>query len=176
MIRTGLKRIIKKALGREDKPTKASAMQAPQPPPQAAPVNPPSAGRAASRPPRPEPAADDGHDHGHSHSHSHSHSHDHGHDEAPAPAKSTVRVMAEETPNPNAMKFTVSVKVAEKGSISFNSAAEAEGNALGKALFAVPGVRGIFGVNDFVTVTREEGADWAVLVPAVEAALQATLS
>ena len=87
-----------------------------------------------------------------------------------------MRVTAEETPNPNAMKFTVSVKVAEKGSISFNSAAEAEGNALGKALFAVPGVRGIFGVNDFVTVTREDDADWSVLVPAVEAALQATLS
>ena len=39
-----------------------------------------------------------------------------------------------------------------------------------QAVLAVDGVASVFGVNDFVTVTREPAADWATIVCAVEAA------
>ena len=73
------------------------------------------------------------------------------------------------------MKFTVDRTVRASGSLSLNSAAEAEGDALGEALFAVEGVRSLFAVNDFVTVTKEPGADWAEVAPKVEDALRAAL-
>jgi hypothetical protein len=39
-----------------------------------------------------------------------------------------------------------------------------------QAVLAVDGVASVFGVNDFVTVTRESDADWDVIVCAVEEA------
>ena len=37
-----------------------------------------------------------------------------------------------------------------------------------RAVLAIEGVASVFGVNDFVTVTRVHGADWAPIVDAVE--------
>jgi hypothetical protein len=90
--------------------------------------------------------------------------------------KRVVEVTAEDTPNPNARKFSTSVTVVEKGSLSFNNAGEADAHPLGKALWAVGGVRGVFAVKDFVTVTKEEGADWAKLSPKVVKALKKALA
>jgi len=39
-----------------------------------------------------------------------------------------------------------------------------------QTVLAVDGVASVFGVNDFVTVTREPGADWDPIVCAVEEA------
>jgi Scaffold protein Nfu/NifU N terminal len=39
-----------------------------------------------------------------------------------------------------------------------------------QAVFAAPGVVNLFGVNDFVTVTRAPGASWDPIIAAVEAA------
>ncbi|HVV36096.1 MAG TPA: NifU N-terminal domain-containing protein [Acidimicrobiales bacterium] len=64
------------------------------------------------------------------------------------------------TPNPNAMKFTLDVPVP----------ADLEGSAFGQALLTIPGVVGVFGVADFVTVTRAPEAEWDTVVPAVIAA------
>ena len=103
-----------------------------------------------------------------------------GKTEAPATkakpaAKASFTVTPGTTPNPNAMKFTVSKTVVESGSISFNSIEEAQGNALGEALFAIDGVAGIFAVNDFVTVIKTDEAGWGGLVPTVTEVIQATL-
>jgi hypothetical protein len=43
------------------------------------------------------------------------------------------------------------------------------------AVFRAAGVASVFGVNDFVTVTREPGADWEPIVAAVESAAAAHL-
>ena len=150
-------------------------------PPKAAPA--PS---AAPRPaPRPRPVveeADEEDSHagggGHDHGHSHSHSHDHAEPAAPPPAptaRGAVSVTPEQTPNPNAMKFTVDRKVAEKGSFSLNSANEAAASPLGKAIFALPGVVSIFGVNNFITVTKDDGTPWDRLLGPIAEALQAHL-
>ena len=46
---------------------------------------------------------------------------------------------------------------------------------LAKGLLAVPGVVSLFFLNDFVTVTRQPGADWEPIIAAVQAAAGAHL-
>ena len=74
----------------------------------------------------------------------------------------------EPSPNPNALRFQLDVTL--HGTLSFNNATEAAGHPFAEAVFAVDGVAAIFGVNDFVTVTRRPGADWGPIVAAVQAA------
>jgi hypothetical protein len=92
----------------------------------------------------------------------------------PAPVPE-VTVAAEPTPNPNAMKFNCSVTVVDKGSRSYDPSS-ADVPAWARALLALEGVRSVFAVRDFVTVTKEADADWAVLVEPIGAALRAGLS
>jgi hypothetical protein len=72
------------------------------------------------------------------------------------------------TPNPNAMKFTLDTRL--PATMNFGSAEAAKGNAFAEAVFKTDGVVQVFGVNDFVTVTRRPGADWDPIVKAVTAA------
>jgi hypothetical protein len=69
------------------------------------------------------------------------------------------------SPNPNALRFALDITL--PGTLSFNSPAEAAGDAFATAVFAAPGVASIFGVNDFVTVNRLAGADWDPIIEAV---------
>ncbi|MGI8684032.1 MAG: NifU N-terminal domain-containing protein [Acidimicrobiales bacterium] len=72
------------------------------------------------------------------------------------------------SPNPNAVRFQLDITL--PGTVTVNSADEAAGNPFAEAVFAAPGVAAIFGVNDFVTVTRTVGADWDPIVEAVQQA------
>jgi hypothetical protein len=73
------------------------------------------------------------------------------------------------TPNPDALKFNLDITLPEM--INVTSAAEAT-TTFATAVFAAPGVANLFGVNDFVTVTREPGADWEPIVEAVQRAAE----
>ncbi|MEL6346674.1 MAG: NifU N-terminal domain-containing protein [Myxococcota bacterium] len=154
---------------------------------------PPPAPRKAPRGPEEQPPwMRQTSDRGHSHDHDHGHSHDHGHrhDHAPTPAtpaapapappkpaaKSdrTVQVFPEDTPNPNAYKFTVNQKVAPKA-FSASTLDEADTD-LARALMSIAGVTSIFGVNDFITVTKDESASWSSLIDAVTDAIKTHLN
>ncbi len=65
----------------------------------------------------------------------------------------------EPTPNVNAMKFTIEGKAIESGSATIK-AENADSNPIAQAVFAIPGVKAVFLLNDFVTVTKEADADW----------------
>ncbi len=71
------------------------------------------------------------------------------------------------------MKFTLDIKLA--ATLNFSSAPAAAGHSFGQAVFAVAGVAAVFGVNDFVTVTREPDAPWEPIIAAVQAAASAYL-
>jgi hypothetical protein len=71
------------------------------------------------------------------------------------------------TPNPDAMKFTLDVTL--PASFNITSAEAAAGDPFAAEVFAAPGVVAVFGVNDFVTVSRSPGADWDPIVAAVVA-------
>ena len=67
-------------------------------------------------------------------------------------------VMAEPTPNPNAMKFTVGREVGEPRTFA---AGQVHGDPLADELLALDGVTSIFMVSDFVTVTKTDEALWS---------------
>lgn len=69
------------------------------------------------------------------------------------------------TPNPNAVKFELDTTLG--ATLSYKSAEEAAADPFAAAVFEGGGVASLFGVNDFVTVTREPDADWDELVPRV---------
>ena len=77
------------------------------------------------------------------------------------------------TPNPDAMKFTLDLPLAETFNIT--SADAAAGNAFAEQVFATGDVVAVFGVNDFVTVSRRPGADWDGIVAVVKAVAAAHL-
>ncbi len=72
------------------------------------------------------------------------------------------------SPNPNALRFQLDTTLGS--TMSFANAAAAEADPFAKEVFAAAGVASIFGVNDFVTVTRTAGADWDPIIAAVQAA------
>jgi hypothetical protein len=76
------------------------------------------------------------------------------------------------TPNPNAMKFTLDVTLAERIDTTRGENAD---SPFARTVLAADGVASVFGVNDFVTVTREPDADWDPIVCAVEEAAAAHL-
>ncbi|HEY3723147.1 MAG TPA: NifU N-terminal domain-containing protein [Acidimicrobiia bacterium] len=76
------------------------------------------------------------------------------------------------TPNPNAMKFTLDVTLEERIDTTRGEGADSE---FAREVLAADGVASVFGVNDFVTVTREPDADWDAIVCVVEDAAAAHL-
>ena len=76
------------------------------------------------------------------------------------------------TPNPDALKFTLDVKLPEM--LNLSSADEAT-TAFERQIMAVPGVANLFGVNDFVTVTRVPGTEWEPIIDAVQQAVKELL-
>jgi len=65
------------------------------------------------------------------------------------------------------MKFTLDVSLPERLLVKRGDDTD---DPFSRALVAVDGVASVFGVNDFVTVTRVRGADWNRIVCAVEEA------
>jgi hypothetical protein len=73
------------------------------------------------------------------------------------------------TPNPNATKFVLDVTLPEM----FNVTTPGEATSpFAAAVMALPGVASVFGVNDFVTITKEPEASWDDITPAVVAAAE----
>lgn len=83
-----------------------------------------------------------------------------------------VDVIAQPTPNPNSMKFTLNRPVTEGGSQSFMSPEQAESSPLARRLFQVRGVKSLFFLNNFITVTRDPSVDWEAIAGEVEAAIR----
>lgn len=83
-----------------------------------------------------------------------------------------LEIQVEGTPNPNAAKFTLSRRLPVEGSRSYFRPEEAEDDPLAEALFRVEGVRALLIVDDFITVTKTEDADWEELVDPVTDAIR----
>jgi hypothetical protein len=75
------------------------------------------------------------------------------------------------TPNPDAMKFTLDVRV--EGMVNARTSSEAAVDPLTAAVLALPGVAAVFRTADFLTVTREPSASWDDLVATVSDAIAA---
>ena len=79
----------------------------------------------------------------------------------------------DDTPNPNAVKFTLHQPLTWGISRSFENAEQAEGDALASALFAIEHVSNVFYVDRWLTVTQDGDADWPDLVRLIAVPLRA---
>jgi len=79
----------------------------------------------------------------------------------------------EDTPNPNAVKFTLFEPLTWGVTRSYENAEQAKDDALGAALFDIEHVSNVFYVDKWLTVTQDGGADWPVLVRLVAVPIRA---
>jgi NFU1 iron-sulfur cluster scaffold homolog, mitochondrial len=82
-------------------------------------------------------------------------------------------VVPEPTPNPNAVKFTLDRPATAGRSQTFRAGSDPAESPLGARIFALDGVTNVFMTANFVSVTKEDDADWNELVPRVIDELQA---
>jgi Fe-S cluster biogenesis protein NfuA len=80
-------------------------------------------------------------------------------------------IQTQPTPNPATLKFLPGREVSPATPYEFAAEHEAAASPLAQALFAVSGVRGVFFGSDFVSITKDEDADWAVVKPQALAAI-----
>lgn len=79
-------------------------------------------------------------------------------------------VKFQETPNPNALKVILDRPLPEPIR-SFRHADDAKGDALGEALFALPGVTGVLLSGEWLTVNKSPAAAWGGIKTGVERVL-----
>jgi Fe-S cluster biogenesis protein NfuA len=76
-----------------------------------------------------------------------------------------VTIYAEATPNPESMKFVASKMLLPNDSADYRTADLASNSALATALFDMPFVKGVFIMNNFVSVTKNADYEWFDLIP-----------
>jgi Fe-S cluster biogenesis protein NfuA len=80
-------------------------------------------------------------------------------------------IQTEETPNPATLKFLPGRVLMPEGTAEFKSQEEASKSPLACKIFEINGIRGVFFGADFMTVSKEETLEWAVLKPSILGAL-----
>ncbi len=73
-------------------------------------------------------------------------------------------IQTEVTPNPNAIKFLPNISISPDQPIHFSNIDEARGkSSLAVQLFKVDNIKSIFFGNNFITITKEDESDWAIV-------------
>ena len=76
-----------------------------------------------------------------------------------------IQITTEFTPNPNSLKFIVSVPICTHGTVHFASKAEAGKSPLAAKLFEIEQIKEVMIGSDLVTVTRDEKVQsWVILL------------
>ena len=78
--------------------------------------------------------------------------------------KKIVDVYTEMTPNPETMKFVTDVMLFADNSADFADEASAKDSPLATELFGFPFVKGVFIMNNFVTVTKTTDSEWTEIM------------
>tara|TARA_Y100000992_G_scaffold299199_1_gene265617 strand:- start:300 stop:857 length:558 start_codon:yes stop_codon:yes gene_type:complete len=76
-------------------------------------------------------------------------------------------VQTEPTPNPATLKFLPGQKVMKEGTIFFQNEESAGNSPLAQNLFRINGVESVFFGSDFITITKAESNEWALMKPAI---------
>ena len=77
-------------------------------------------------------------------------------------------IQTEPTPNPATMKFLPGEPVLPDGTANFANVDAVQGRSpLAETLFGIGGVTGVFFGSDFVTVTKDDAAEWQILKPSI---------
>ena len=81
----------------------------------------------------------------------------------------------EETPNPNTVKFIPEEKLTFEGTKLYSSSDNFQDSILLKTIFSVKGVTNVLINSDFISVSKEESEDWAVLKTILSAKIGSAL-
>lgn len=82
-------------------------------------------------------------------------------------------IRVDQTPNPNALKFTVGTPVGGPG--TYVKGAEAEESWVAD-LLAIDGVASVFFTADFVTISKTPDGSWETISPEASAILESHFS
>ena len=77
----------------------------------------------------------------------------------------TITVYSEETPNPESMKFVANKMILPNDSIDFRSNEGLETCPMAQELFGYDFVKGVFIMNNFVSVTKKSDYEWSDIIP-----------
>lgn len=80
-------------------------------------------------------------------------------EEAPSLKKNPITIYAESTPNPAVVKFVANKKLTDK-TVEFKTNSNSESAPLAKALFEFNYVKEIFIDQNYISITKNETADW----------------
>ena len=86
-----------------------------------------------------------------------------------------LQLTVQSTPNVNALKFVLNRRLTEGRSQTFTDPSTAT-SPLARDLLAIEGIRQVFFLNDFITITRHEGIAWDAVVPRAEALIRQHLA
>mgnify|MGYP001112079495 CR=1 FL=1 len=80
--------------------------------------------------------------------------------------KQQIHIYTEKNPNPNSMKFMLNFMLIKDGNnIDFPDAESASNSPLAVGLFKYPYVKRVFYMSNFITITKDEQAQWADVIP-----------
>lgn len=82
-----------------------------------------------------------------------------------------IQVRVDPTPNPNSIKLTVNRVLWAGRPLTVEEKLQAFAFPLAGELLDIPGVRRLFFLRDFVTITRQGDADWQPITEAATAVL-----
>lgn len=86
-----------------------------------------------------------------------------------------VTVYSEKTPNPESMKFVANKMILPNDSIDFRTKENLENCPMAKELFTYDFVKGVFIMNNFVSVTKKQEYDWFDIIPELKKFVQTYL-
>ena len=75
------------------------------------------------------------------------------------------------TPNPNAVKLTLNRIITSQGETYRGDPASVSA-PWAKALLTIPGVLGVYAINNFISMNKAPEAEWDAIVPQAEAGLR----
>lgn len=74
-------------------------------------------------------------------------------------------IQTEVTPNPATLKFLPGQTVLGSGTLEIKNADEAAASPLAQKIFGIEGVTAVFFGRDFISISKADARDWAVLKP-----------
>ncbi|ANF95704.1 NifU N-terminal domain-containing protein [Paenibacillus bovis] len=79
-----------------------------------------------------------------------------------------IQINVQTTPNPNSVKINADRAIFEGTGSTSVKAGDSTDHAIAQALVNIDGVDNIFGMRDFVTVSKLPDASWDEIMPQVE--------
>ncbi|MBR9860581.1 NifU family protein [bacterium] len=83
-----------------------------------------------------------------------------------------ITVYSEQTPNPESMKFVANKMILPNDSIDFRTKDSVEHCPMAEELFKYDFVKGVFIMNNFVSVTKEADYEWFDIIPQLKKFVQ----